>query len=80
MSILSSIKKALFNKKEIEYFYFKRTINKYYGLCGCERQYTKYPIEKGQFSQMWNSKAISIQKNQGFILTTKSEYEKGMAK
>ena len=60
--------------KEPEYLYFKRIVNKYYGMCGTKREYTKIKKETGSYSQLWNMRNIQKMSVKDWEIIGKEEF------
>ena len=66
--------KNIFKRKPKEYFYFKKVVNKFYGLCGCTKLYVRIEKETGSYSCMWNRDSVDRLKKKGFKAITRAEW------
>jgi len=66
--------KNIFKSKPKQYFYFKKVVNKFHGLCGSKRLYMKIEKETGSCCMLFDMQNIERLSRKGFIQILKVEY------
>ncbi len=66
--------KNIFKSKPKEYFYYKKVVDKYYGLCGTERKYTKRLQETCHYSTLFDAINIKKMTDKGWVIINKDEF------